>query len=166
MTQFYTESKIERSIREFFIILTISVIPVLVAFIYGGEALLNEIVTGLLAHNWVIYYTGLGSAVFAGVAFLNWYLWFSNEVIVRLHNQISMVLLESASTFLGILRITSGVLISIFILWTMHDFNLDQLPKMSWLFLLGIIAFAEGVIISSWIDYAKINWLKAPKLAY
>lgn len=147
-------------IREAFIIIMVAIIPVIAAYLNGGEKLLTEIVTGLLVHKWIMYCTAITAVVFVAVAFLDWYLLFDSEKAEKVHHQISIILFESATSFIGILRVTSGVLIAISILWVKYDFNMEQLPQISWIFFMGIIAAVECVIISSWLNYIEQNWLK------
>lgn len=147
-------------IKEVCVIFIVSTLPVIGAYIHGGNDFLLEIVKGMLAHKWVMYYTMIGALVFVVVAFLDWYFLFNSRKLERIHSQVTKVLLESATSFIGILRVSSGVLIAIPALWIAMEFNVDQIKQMSWLLLIGVVAAIECVVFSSWLAYIEKNWMR------
>lgn len=138
----------------------LAVIPIVTAYRYGGTDLLMELSKSMMAHKWIMVYSMAGFAFFIVVSFLEWRFQVHSNSFKKAHRFVSEVLYEMASSFLGILRVSSGIFIAIFFLWLVFDFSTEQLPKFASLLLFGLVAAAECVVIKRVLDHAQNNWFR------
>lgn len=60
-----------KTIKELAVIFVSSMPPIIIAYIHGGVELLVDVMKGMLAHKWIMYYTMAGALMFFLVAFLD-----------------------------------------------------------------------------------------------
>ncbi|MBK1875186.1 hypothetical protein FE848_18390 [Marinobacter sp. 1-3A] len=147
-----------RVFRELAVILCLAVVPIVISYAFGGTDLLIELSKSMMAHKWIMIYSMVGFAFFIVVSFLEWHVLVHSNRFKKAHRLTSEVLHEVASSFLGILRISSGIFISVFCLWLFFDFSTEMLPTFASLLLFGTVAAVECVAINWALEYAQKNW--------
>lgn len=149
-----------RVFRELAVILCLAVVPIVTSYAFGGTDLLIELSKSMLAHKWLMIYSMVGFAFFIVVSFLEWRVLIHSSRFKKAHRLTSEVFHEVASSFLGILRVSSGIFISVFCLWLVFDFSVEMLPTFASLLLFGTVAAAECVAINWALEYAQKNWIR------
>jgi len=149
-----------RILKEIFVVILLGMFPVLGAFLYGGVEYLIDTMKSMLVHKWIMYYSMFGAAAFYFVAYLDYRFLFHNARVESIHNLVSSVLYEAACSLLGILRVASGVLLSVGVIWLIYDFDLNNLKKVIFLFGMGIVATIECIFIGASLEHAKNVWLR------
>ena len=135
-------------------------IPILGSYLYGGLELLKAVIEGLKVNDWLLYYTLWCSIAFALIAFLDHRFEFSLPILEKAHNKLSGMLLESVSSLNGVLRVTSGMLCSLTVLWMVLDFKMEDIPFFSYLGFIGVVAGFESYMLAKFLIYTKTKWLK------
>lgn len=64
-----------------------------------------------------------------------------------------------ASSFLGILRITAGIFISVFMLWLVFDYSREMLWSFTVILVFGVVALVEACWIRATLEYAQRTWM-------
>ncbi len=147
--------------RELKVIGYLAVLPALLAFFFGGDGLLMTVVKALTANKWIMYYSMAAAAMFVSLAYIKWRFMFGSRKLEKKINETACDLKESAGSFLGILRVSAGLLLTIPVLWLAVEYNAEQLPQMSYLFLVGFIALVECVYLRKWLKHIEVNWLRS-----
>ena len=147
-------------LRELAVVVFLAVVPIVTAYYYGGTGLLMELSKSMMAHKWIMIYSMAGFALFIVVSFLEWRFQVHSKRFKKAHRFTSELLYEMASSFLGILRVSSGIFIAIFGLWLAFDFSTGMLPKFGTLLLFGLVAAVECVFIRMALEYAQKNWIR------
>ncbi|WP_444998431.1 hypothetical protein [Aliikangiella sp. IMCC44359] len=146
--------------RELKVIGYLAALPALLAFLFGGAELLTTVIKALTANKWIMYYSMFAAALFVFLAFIKWRFIFGSKKLEQKIIETVCDLKESAASFLGILRVSAGLLITIPIIWLVADFNAEQLPQMGYLFFVGLIAVVECVYLRKWLKHIDVNWLR------
>ena len=147
-------------VEELLVILFLAVVPILLAYPLGGQELFDDVVKSMIAPRLVIFYMFFGLFVFGLVAFLNWFYLSRFSLLEKIHDLISRVFYEVATCFVGLLRFTAGMLLSIPVMWLLNDFSAEGLPRMRYIFFYGFVAFIECLILSRWLESFKRRYMR------
>lgn len=147
-------------VEELLVILFLAVVPIFLAYGVGGQQLFDDVVKSMIAPNLVVFYMFLGLFVFGAVAFLNWFYLSRFSLLEKIHDLISRVFSEVATCFVGVLRFSAGMLLSIPLIWLSNDYSAESLPRMGYIFFLGIVIFIECLILSRWLESFKRRYMR------
>ncbi|MBO1926484.1 hypothetical protein J3998_02760 [Thiomicrorhabdus sp. 6S2-11] len=144
-------------IREIIVIIFTGGIPVLIAYIIGGEDELEKTISGLLAPEIFLYYSIIPPILFATLHYTDKYFYINptSKFQSTLNFTIS-IFHELSSNIIGIFRLASGILISIPILVLVvepESFNstIQFIPY-------GILSGIEVVIFYWWFSKIEIKF--------
>jgi len=135
-------------------------IPVFISFEQGGVKLLEKVISSLLANEWIMYYTMICSIFFIIVSYFDHRFNFKNNNIEIANNILSRALLDSASSFIGMLRISSGLLISITLLMIIYSYESIGGNEIITLLTIGIAAGSEAIILSRMLKHISKKWMR------
>lgn len=145
--------------KEFSISLLLAAVPAFFAYASGGVELLTELTKSMMTHKWLMIYSMVGFGLFILVSYLEWRFLFHSDVFRKFHRFVSEVLYEMASSFLGILRITAGIFISVFMLWLVFDYSREMLWSFTVILVFGVVALVEACWIRATLEYAQRTWM-------
>lgn len=145
--------------KEFSISILLAAFPAFFAYASGGVELLTELTKSMMTHKWIMIYSMVGFGLFIVVSYLEWRFLFNSDALRKFHRFVSEVLYEMASSFLGILRITAGIFISVFLLWLVFDYSREMLLSFTGILLFGVIALVEACWIRATLEYAQRTWM-------
>ncbi|WP_341581696.1 hypothetical protein [Marinobacter metalliresistant] len=145
--------------KEFWISILLAAFPAFLAYASGGVELLTELTKSMMTHKWIMIYSMVGFGLFIVVSYLEWRFLFHSDALRKFHRFVSEVLYEMASSFLGILRITAGIFISVFMLWLIFDYSREMLLSFTGILLFGVIALVEACWIRATLEYAQRTWM-------
>lgn len=147
-------------LKELFVVAVLGVIPVLLAYFLEGQEGLIKVIKALTANKLILYYTMATAALFYIVAYIDHRLTFLNEKCEKFHNLLSDILYEAALSLVGLLRITSGVLFAVSIFWVLAGFPSGNTGKALLMFIVGIVAFVEALVINASLNNVKEKWMR------
>ncbi|PCM44889.1 hypothetical protein [Marinobacter sp. ANT_B65] len=145
--------------KELSISLLLAAVPVFFAYASGDVELLTELTKSMMTHKWLMIYSMVGFGLFILVSYLEWRILFHSNALRKFHRFVSEVLYEMASSFLGILRITAGIFISLFMIWLVFDYSQEMLWSFTMILVFGVVALVEACWIRATLEYAQRTWL-------
>ena len=147
-------------IKEILIVFISGCLPIILSLYLGGLDLVSEITKDIMIHKFLLYYTMVCGVLFVIVAGFDHYMRFGNQKFEDVNSSISGLLLDSANTFIGMLRVSGGMLFTVGLLWFIDGYEAEDKVKIIYLMFIGFVAVAETFILSQFLDYIKIKWLK------
>jgi len=142
-------------IKEFLIVFFAGILPLFLAYSLNGMDFMINILEGLMAQDFILYYSMIAGALALAYSFVHYRIRFSNEIMACLHKNSAIILLESASGFLSIMRLSAGLLMFSLLFWVVYDRNTTQFVKVGYLFFVGTVLLIECSVLSRWVNLAR-----------
>lgn len=141
--------------REFWTVLFLAIIPLLLASSLGGEELVMEVLKSLVVPNFLLYYMLAGFALYMLVAIFKRYYLILSDRGEGLRENITVVLRDVATSFLGLFRVAAGLFFAVPLIWLIHDFDPAYSGQIAFITFSGFLAFFAAMTIHWMIDSFK-----------
>lgn len=151
---------LKKVLKELILAMIAGILPLFICYLIWDMEKLIVVLKGLMAQDFVLYYSMCAGAVALIYSFVHYRIRFTSSTLDKLHRQSAILLLESAIGFLSIMRLSGGILIFSFLFWLVYDRNIEHFAGVSYLLSLGIVLLLECVVISGWVNIASTKWVR------